>query len=148
MECVFSRVWRWDSDTLADSWAAAAQKLHFLDRSTAALLERRRQLRERAITELTERVPATLAALPEYISEVGISQQRCQAFTASLLPAMLIMQEEVTVADEIAIVSAERWHDEQRRDSSGTRAGSPELAVLNLTPRLVPGDRSRHNLSI
>ena len=87
--------------------------------------------------------------MPEYIAEVAISQRRCQAFTASLLPATLIMQEEVAVADAIAIASAERWHDEQRRDSHSAtgRAGSPELAVLT-SPRLVPGERPRHSLAI
>ena len=37
-------------------------------------------------------MPATLAALPEYIGEVERSQARCEAFNASLLPAKLLMQ--------------------------------------------------------
>jgi len=125
-----ARLERWDSDAFSSQWAAAAQKLHAKDRSTALLLERRRVLREKATTELHEHVPATLSTLPKYISEVELSQQRCRAFRASLLPASLLMQEEVTAADHIAIVCAER-----------SRIAKRDLADVRLSTLLIDHGR-------
>ena len=45
---------------------------------------------------------------PKYIAEVNLSQQRCQSFTAGLVPTTLLMQEEIDVADAIGSFTVEK----------------------------------------
>ena len=116
---VTARIERWDTDDLSAHWAAAAQKLHPFDWKTAALLEKRRQLRERAATEVNEKVPAALTALPLHEEQVCEALGRCEAYHGELLPSSLLMLEEIVVSDQIASLAEARWRAELAPEESG-----------------------------